>query len=316
MLMSSDNKKRAAALLDHAKQLRSRGNVNQAVDVCRQALKLNPSNTAIHRHLALNLKTCQRYAEAILAAKKALAIEPDDPTLTHILDSLERRSSSRAPIGYVNRLFDRFATTFDKRMNGDLKYRVPRILGKPLKRIAKKRGPFKRAADLGCGTGLLGGVLKPFTEYLVGVDISQKMLQQASAKSTYDALCREDILCFLDQKQTEFDLIVAADVFIYIGDLTPFFRMAKKQLQSTGILAFSTEQTNRSAYRLRKSGRFAHRADYISELASQTGFSTISRSLTGIRQENNRWMNGGIFILEKCSQASGPRQQQKTPMTR
>ena len=47
---------------------------------------------------------------------------------------------------------------------------------------------WRRCVDLGCGTGLMGPLLRPHTGCLCGVDLSQGMVQKARERGCYDEL--------------------------------------------------------------------------------------------------------------------------------
>lgn len=155
----------ADAWLGWARRMRSKGYVRRAETACRHAVALNPQYPESHRQLALNLHALERYDEAILALKKVLTLRPYDPTAGHLLNALEKRPVQSLPTGYAERLFNRFAATFDHRMIGVLNYRVPALLAKRIRPIAWRRGQFDSALDLGCGTGLSGSAISPHARH-------------------------------------------------------------------------------------------------------------------------------------------------------
>jgi predicted TPR repeat methyltransferase len=287
----------ADAWLGRARQLRRNGNVRQAEIACRRAVALNPQHPESHHQLVMNLHALERYDEAIPFLKKVLALKPHDPTAGHLLNALEKRPIQRAPSGYAERLFNRFAATFDDRMRVDLNYRVPVMLANRIRPIARRRGQFDSALDLGCGTGLSGSAITSHARHLTGVDLSREMLRKASEKAIYDVLVCDDILNFLNRCKTTFDLIMAADVFIYIGDVTSVFRLVRQRLDSTGIFAFSTERTRFAPFRLKKNGRLAHSPNYIYRLAKENGLIVLSRDRIGLRLEHHQWVNGDLFLI-------------------
>jgi predicted TPR repeat methyltransferase len=81
--------------------------------------------------------------------------------------------------------------------------------------------PVERAIDLGCGTGLVGVAFRGLCQHLVGVDLSGKMIDQATRKQVYDALHEGDVVDFLQQTDQTFDLFLSADTLIYLGYLSP-----------------------------------------------------------------------------------------------
>jgi predicted TPR repeat methyltransferase len=287
--------------LEHAKLRRMKGNVAKAVEACESALRMDASNPEVHRQYALNLMTLQYDDEAMAALRQVLALRPLDPTAMHLLNAIEQRKVQHPPAGYVERLFNRFAATFDQHMDSVLSYRVPDLLAKRIGPAAIRRNQFDNTLNLGCGTGLAGCKLRPFTRHITGDDLSGKMLEKASEKAIYDLLVCDDITHFLDRFNMTFDLITATDVFIYIGDLTSTFRLVQRRLNPAGIFAFSTERTRGDAYRLIKSGRFAHSAKYIGRLAKENGLTVLSRVNIDLRLEHHQWVKGDLFLLGKHS---------------
>src|SRR3546814_7227319 len=101
---------------------------------------------------------------------------------------------------------------------------------------------------------------------LVGIDISEKMLQHADRKAVYDTLLCADVVTALDQHPDIPDLVVASDVLIYFGDLDPIFERVARHLQPGGLCAFTTEVAAPGLrWFLRSSGRYAHGQPYRSD---------------------------------------------------
>src|SRR5438477_7207125 len=83
--------------------------------------------------------------------------------------------------------------------------------------------------DLGCGTGLAGAAFRPHVDWLLGVDLSPKMIEVARAKGLYDRLVIGDIAQHLAEQHTDnatFHLVIAADVFAYVADFAETCRTA------------------------------------------------------------------------------------------
>ena len=55
---------------------------------------------------------------------------------------------------------------------------------------------FGSVLDLGCGTGFAALPFRPFSDWMVGVDLSTAMLAQARAKGVYDRLIENEMLAF------------------------------------------------------------------------------------------------------------------------
>ena len=121
-------------------------------------------------------------------------------------------------------LFDRYAPTFDDHLRGELQYTLPEKITDAI--AAVRPAGLQDVLDLGCGTGLCGPLLRPWAEHLCGVDLSPLMIEQAKAREVYDTLEVADLVTAMRQAERGFDLLVAADVFLYIGDLSPVFEAA------------------------------------------------------------------------------------------
>jgi predicted TPR repeat methyltransferase len=101
------------------------------------------------------------------------------------------------------------------------------------------------------------------------VDLSEPMLEAARRRGSYDALLQADLVDHLAGTNDRHDLVVAADVFIYVGDLTPVFSGVRRVLQPGGVFAFSVEPAPAGpAWVLQPSLRYAHGADALRALAA------------------------------------------------
>lgn len=151
--------------------------------------------------------------------------------------------------------------------------------------------------DLGCGTGLSGEAFATLTKRLDGVDLSPKMLAIARSKELYHQLDSCDITTFLRQSSSRYDLFVAADVFVYLGNLYPVFSAIAHCRHEVACLCFSTENSDGDSYTLRPSGRFAHPTSYIERLANETGWRVDRRQETNLRKERSGWVSGTLWVL-------------------
>jgi predicted TPR repeat methyltransferase len=222
------------------------------------------------------------------------ARNPADVVRAHELRVLVEPDIDKAPAAYVEALFDGFAERFDRQLVDMLGYEAPKLLSDL---VARQRGRFERILDLGCGTGLTAPHLRRFGGRLTGVDLSSAMLAKAAERGDYDTLVQGEAVEFLANHRASFDLILAADVLIYFGDLAPLFAAAAAALPPNGILAFSTE-LGESGWRLLSSARYAHGDDYI-QTASAPGFRIVERQEIPLRREATGVTSGCLYVLKR-----------------
>jgi predicted TPR repeat methyltransferase len=223
-----------------------------------------------------------------------LAEKPDDPIRRYLLDAITGRTMTAAPADYIERYFDQFAPQFDSQLIETLQYTAPSQMTKLL---ARHRTHFDHMLDLGCGTGLAAPELAPFGQTLVGVDLSSGMLAEAAKRGGYSELVKADVVAYLETATSHFDLIFAADVLIYFGDLEPLLRAAAGSMVPGGLLAVSIEVAECEGFTLLPSGRFAHSSDYLK--ATATDFIILEAVQSNIRLEAGCQVLGQYIILER-----------------
>ncbi|MBI5718898.1 MAG: tetratricopeptide repeat protein [Burkholderiales bacterium] len=215
------------------------------------------------------------------------------------------RTPPVAPRHYVEALFDSYAEGFDEHLVGKLGYRTPWLIAEMLPRESRGGagdGPaakrWRAALDLGCGTGLMGPLLAPRCEVVDGVDLSTLMLGKARALGCYRHLVHGDLAAHLQGTGERHDLVVAADVFVYVGDLEAVFAGVARVLEAGGLFAFSVEEADAGVERfeLRASSRYAHAEGYLRRLAAAHGFEWRALTRTTLRHEQRQPI-GGLLVL-------------------
>lgn len=186
------------------------------------------------------------------------------------------------PPAFVEALFDQYAPRFDAALTRTLAYRGPQILMQAL--AESGFACAVRALDLGCGTGLMGELLRPVCATLDGVDLSAAMIEIAARRGLYDRLDKTDI-AQLKLDESGYDLIVAADVFAYLGALEPVIAWCAGSLTPGGRLAFTVEAAEGAGFQLQESRRYAHGRDYLETLLTQAGFVAVSVSPCVVRRD-------------------------------
>jgi predicted TPR repeat methyltransferase len=220
---------------------------------------------------------------------------PGDPIVQYLLRALRGEPALRAPDDYISVYFDKFADTFDNQLVEVLGYRGHEQLNAL---VARRHRTFNRILDLGCGTGLAGPLLKKPGTHLTGIDLSPGMLRKAEDRAVYDELIVAEAVDYLACQTHAFDLIFAADVLIYIGDLGPLLRNAAGVIAPGSLLAFSIETTSERPYAFLPSGRFAHHTLDLEDLA-RGAFKMIEMEATTIRLEANQPVAGAFLLYER-----------------
>ena len=201
------------------------------------------------------------------------------------------------PKAYVARLFDDYARRFDQHLTGELDYRAPALILDGLDAVAGARR-FARGLDLGCGTGLMGAALRGRVDELVGVDLSPAMIAEARETGCYDALEVGDVVEFLATRERgEIDLVVAADVLAYFGDLAEVVSSAARTLAPGGLFAFTVETFDGEGYRLGATTRFAHSSAYARETAAAAGLRPLALVDASARREAGRDVPGLVCVF-------------------
>jgi predicted TPR repeat methyltransferase len=260
----------------------------------RQAIEHEPKLMEPYSNLGRLLQLQGREREAATVYREALGRGLSAGLFGHLLKSSSGETSARAPEGYVRETFDAFAGQFDQHLVGDLGYRVPEQLAALVREeLGEQRLDI---LDLGCGTGLVGEALAPVVGSLTGVDLSARMLEAARRRGCYHALHAADIVDWIAETPPgRFDLVIAGDVFIYMGDLAPLFWGAARVLRKSGAFAFSVECCEGADWRLLSSGRYAQSCAYLGRLAQEHGFAVLYRGPATIRLG----VQGELYLLER-----------------
>jgi len=219
---------------------------------------------------------------------------PPDVIQAYEARVLDDPSVTRAPADYVEALFDDLAERFDHQLVEMLDYRAPAELAGMLERYQTR---FERVLDLGCGTGLSAEPLARFGGTLTGVDLSRAMLERAAARGGYAELVQADALAFLAGRPAAFDLVFAADVLIYFGDLAALFETVAAALTEGGYFVFSTELAE-DGWQVLPSGRFAHARAYVEAVAGPR-FEVLEMVPTALRREGHGTLAGGLYVLRR-----------------
>ena len=290
----------AEALNNLGAVLKDQRRLDEAAQRCTEALAVRPDYANAHHNLAAVRHEQGDIAGAIRSYRRAMDLDPADHTARHMYLALTGQGPRVAPTDYARTLFEAYADRFERHVTEDLGYAVPRLLAALLRRVAGPACRFSNALDMGCGTGLSGRAFRPFCDRLVGIDVAPAMIAKAGEAGVYDSLSSAEALAFLAKTDEVYELIVATDVFIYVGALEETFAAVARRLAPRGYFLFSVEKSETEDIVLRDSGRYAHADAYLDRLAVEHDFATAATEPAGIRKERGQWIPGQNYILRKA----------------
>lgn len=292
----------ADAYNNYGNLLAIQGRLHDAVNCYCKAITLAPRHVQSRALLGLAYSRLGQADEAARVYGAWLVEEPDNPVALHMLASCSGENvPARASDSYVETTFDNFASSFDAKLS-QLDYRAPQLVAKAVVR-ALGGGRSLHTLDAGCGTGLCGPLIKPYSTRLTGVDLSGGMLNRARTRGVYDELIKDELTACLTAHPATFDLIVSADTLVYFGPLEAVLRAAHAALRPGGILAFTVEAMEESDapadYCINPHGRYSHRRDYVRRLLVDIGYSAISIKEAVLRKEGGAPVSGIIVTCKK-----------------
>lgn len=277
---------------------RQQRNDEQAVACFRKAIGLQPNYLEARAELADALARMGHKQEAIEQLQELGRLQPQNVDIKFALAALGGESApTQPPAATIVNLFDRYAPVFDQHLGEKLQYRAPQLIFDAVSAAAPGMRP--NIMDLGCGTGLCGQLFRHTAESLSGVDLSPAMVSQARQRGIYDHLEVGDLVSALRANPSRYELILAADVFVYLGDLSDAFAAAAAALRPGGLFAFTVEALDSGSYTLQPSRRYAHSEEYVRDQAAQAGLQQVSMDRAVLRMESDKEMFGLVTVLRK-----------------
>jgi predicted TPR repeat methyltransferase len=309
------------ARLALARAQREAGDLSAALATARETTMLNPNVVVVVTALGETLLASGRLPTAIAEFQRALRLDPESTDARFLLgcawleagepekalenfaqievheglaervaEASAMRSAERSNPRYVRHLFDQFSSDYDQRMIGQLGYRAPAVL----RELASLVLPVQEGLtvlDLGCGTGLSGEAFSDMADAIDGVDLSPAMIAKARARDLYRELIVADIETALVEIPTRYDLILAADTLVYLGDLEAVMRGAAAKLAPDGYFLFTAEKKDGDGFELSPKRRWRHSESYLRSVAAHAGFdisgfvACVPRSEAGVPVE-------------------------------
>lgn len=280
---------------------RKEGDFAGAADLFAQATEAAPKWAAAWFALGeaqVRLGATEAAAQSLRAC---LALRPDDPFGAALrLARIEHRSTHAMPERYVAQMFDDYADRFDAHLTTALKYRGPAVIVDALAQAGPQPARYAQVCDLGCGTGLMAAALEGAYADMDGVDLSARMIDKARETGRYRTLAVADITTFLGGAAAPlYDLIVAADVFVYVGDLRAVLEAAHRRAMPEARFAFTVQSLPGEGFHLGADMRFAHSARYIHDTAATTGWRVDLLTPATTRQDAGKDVAGFVGVLAR-----------------
>ena len=303
-LFLSSGDLRADRRFDFARDLQLKGDLAAAADLLSQATELAPGFASAWFTLGEIRQQLGEQDAATAAFRKARDADPDDRHGASLrLTLLGAEQLSAMPQAYVRALFDQYALRFEAALVDDLGYRGPALLFKAVLAVrATARTPafFKRAIDLGCGTGLAAAAFANNVDRFIGIDLSPRMIEKARLTGLYTELEVDDMLKgLLSKPETSAELIVAADAMVYVADLMPVLAEARRVLVSGGVLAFTTETHDGEGVTIGEGLRYAHSVAHVRASVEAAGLILSQLEDRSARNEHNAPVPGLVVVATK-----------------
>ena len=291
---------------EFARDLQLKGDLPAAADLLEQAIELAPDFPSAWFTLGEIREQLGWHEAAIAAFRRARNCDPLDRLGAAVrLMRLGADQLGEMPKGYVQTLFDQYAPRFEAALLGDLGYRAPQLLFKAVLSVrakAKKPALFKRAIDLGCGTGLGAGAFAKEVDHFIGIDLSAGMIEEARASALYAELEVVDMVEGLRGKPVaSANLVLAADAMCYVRDVAPVLTETKRVLAPDGVFAFTLETHRGDGVIIGEGLRYAHAVEYVREQILASGLVVSYLEQASPRTEDNEPVQGLVVVATKTS---------------
>ena len=123
------------------------------------------------------------------------------------------------------------------------------------------------------------------------------MIEKARARQIYDSLTVTDLETALGTPGPQYDLILAADTLVYLGDLKPVFDAAP--LAPDGYFLFTVEKVDGDGFELGPKRRWRHSEAYLRRLAESCGLQVAGLVAAAPRSEASQPVDGFAVALTR-----------------
>lgn len=261
-----------------------------------------------HKSFGVLLARLGRADRARIYFERHLAAHPhESDEMAMLLAAVGGTLPARATDQQIVHLYDRSrADGWDRTSAADNGYRGHRLVAAALTECSPH--PVDTILDAGCGTGLVGELLRPHARRLIGIDMSDAMLAQARQKHLYDELQCVDLLKYMAEHPSSCDAIASAATLVHFGDLNTIFAAARQCLRPGGLFVFTVFPNDEdedavaigTLNGLAQGGCFRHGTKYVARTAAASGF-----TLEVLRREVHEYARkaaipGILVALRSC----------------
>ena len=290
----------AEAHFNLSNTLKELGKLDDAEASYRKTITLKPDYAEAHYNLGKVYKTIAKYSKAVECFEKTLELSSEDLLgATLQLATLgKRKIPDKTPEKYMQEFYRKKSKNwinFDKKKDN---YRGHLLIENAFKKthnISKKIDIL----DMGCGTGSLARILRPYARSLVGVDLSPDMLFKAEEICLYDSLYEKDLSQYLGEVLNYYDTVVAAAVLIHFNDLDNIFFLVRDSLKINGRFIFSIFEETQKNKDLNSFLMYAHSNDYVTALSDRLNLKIIYRQKDIHEYHKGNSVPAIIYVLEK-----------------
>jgi predicted TPR repeat methyltransferase len=290
--------------------LKDQGRLDEAVTRYEQAIALKPGLAEIRINLGAVLMDQDKHREAMGHLRCCLELDPSDSHGARLL--LARLGCvsmpERASDAHLHRLYAQRVNVWDHNCTASHPYRGHELVAEALNRVC---GEVEKLdiLDVGCGTGLVGNLIKKRAKRLEGIDLSPLMVEKANAKGVYDKLHQGDLVTFMAGQREKYDVITCAATLIHFGDLRPVFRAVAIALRNDGVFIATLfpnddEQDGNGvavapSTDLAMGGCYVHGRSYIRRLAEESGLNVEVLNTEVHEYHNDKPMMGLVIVLRR-----------------
>jgi predicted TPR repeat methyltransferase len=287
------------------------GDARAAVEILDQTLAQAYGFTAAWHLYGRAQEALGHNEDAATAWRQCLTLDPADHFGARLdlarIGALDAETATSE--NFSGTLFDAYAERFDSHLVETLRYTAPMLLKQALAKACQETSRafhFKTAYDLGCGTGLMGEAIRGEVGFLAGCDLSPRMIERARAKSRadgqplYDKLAVAGLTSFLvSRPDASADLVTAADVFVYLGELGPAFVQSARVLEPGGLFAFTVQSHGGHGVVVGADRRFAHAEEWLRERLARARLVPLRVEAASTRQDRGVAVPGLLVVATK-----------------